>query len=163
MRPRTQGDRPQPLEGPVYFSVSTRMNGAGRVGWLAAPSTIVTPSKTTSPVAVAARSLRLLPAVFTAVCTGPTPDHATSKDTVWTPPRLSLAIPEPLAVTLFRSAVLMIVAGTVGAPQVNENPPGQIAWNCSLAVGSGSSVSGASKSRVVCTNSVPGTVVPSPH
>jgi chloramphenicol 3-O phosphotransferase len=33
------------LRGNVYFSVSTRMNGAGRVGWLAGPSTRTTPSK----------------------------------------------------------------------------------------------------------------------
>ena len=62
---------------------------------------------------------------------------------------MSLAIPVPEAVTLFRFAVLVIVAGTVGAPQLNEEPSGQTARNCTLAVGSASSVSGDSKSRVV--------------
>jgi hypothetical protein len=106
-----------------YFSVSTRMKGAGRVGWLAAPSTMTSPSKITCPVAVAARSWRLLPATLTVVSSGPTPVHSTSKDTGWVPPRLSLAIAYPAAVTLLRSAVLVIVAGAVGAAQLNEMPP----------------------------------------
>ena len=74
-------------------------------------------------------SLRLLPGPLTVVCNGPTPVHATSKDTWWVPPRLSLATADPTAVTLFRSAALVIIAGAVGAPQVNEMPPGQTAWN----------------------------------
>jgi hypothetical protein len=57
--------------------------------------------------------------------------------------------------------VLVIVAGAAGAAQLNELPSGQTARNCTLAVGSESSVSGASKSRVLRTNSVACTVVPS--
>ena len=76
---------------------------------------------------------------------------------------MSRATPDPLAVTLLRFASLVIVAGTVGAPQLNEVPSGQMARNCSLAVGSASSVSGASKSRVVCTSRVPCTTEPSAH
>ena len=57
--------------------------------------------------------------------------------------------------TLLRSSVLVIVAGAVGAAQLNEVPSSQTARNCTLAVGSGSSVSGASKSRVLLTNRVP--------
>jgi hypothetical protein len=76
---------------------------------------------------------------------------------------MSLAIPDPAAVTLLRFSVLVIVAGAVGAAQLNEVPSGQTARNCTLAVGSGSSVSGASKSRVLNTSSVPCTVEPSEH
>jgi hypothetical protein len=67
-----------------------------------------------------------------------------------------------VAVTLLRFSVLVMVAGMM-PPQVNEVPSGQTAWNCTLAVGSVSSVSGASKSRVLSTNSVPYTVEPSAH
>ena len=35
-----------------YFSVSTRINGAGRVGWLASPLTRMSSSKVTWPVAI---------------------------------------------------------------------------------------------------------------
>jgi hypothetical protein len=147
----------------AYFSVSTRMNGAGRVGWLASPSTRTRPSKVTRPVAVASRCCRLLPGPLTVVSSGPTPVHDTSNETSWVPPRLSLAIPDPVAVTLLRFSVLVIVAGAVGAAQLNEVPSGQTARNCTLAVGSGSSVSGASKSRVLNTSSVPCTVEPSAH
>jgi hypothetical protein len=57
------------------------MNGAGLVGWFAAPSTSTTPSKVTRPVAVASRCFRLLPAVLTVVSIGPTPVQVTSKVT----------------------------------------------------------------------------------
>jgi hypothetical protein len=87
------------------------MNGAGRVGWLAAPSAITTPSKVTWPVAVASRSCRLLPAVLTVVSSGPTAVQVTLKETSWAPPRLSLAIPDPAAVRLLRFSVLVMVAG----------------------------------------------------
>jgi hypothetical protein len=53
-------------------------------------------------------------------------------------------MPEPMAVTLLRSSVLVMTADAVGAAQVNEVPSGQTAWNCTRAVGSGPSVSGAS-------------------
>ena len=69
----------------------------------------------------------------------------------------------PLAVTLLRFSVLVMIAGAAAAPQLNEVPGGQTARNCSLTVGSGSSVSGDSKSRVLCTNSVPCTIEPSAH
>src|SRR5919106_58767 len=115
------------------------------------------------PVAVASRCCLLLPGPLTVVSIGPTPVHVTSKVTWWVPPRLSLAIPDPVAVTLLRFSVLVIVAGAVGAAQLNEVPSGQTARNCTRAVGSGSSVSGASKSRVLRTNSVPCTVEPSAH
>ncbi len=59
--------------------------------------------------------------------------------------------------------MLVIVAGAAGAAQLNEVPSGQTARNCTLAVGSGSSVSGALKSRVLRTSSVPCTVEPSAH
>ena len=74
--------------------------------------------------------------------------HVTSNDTSWVTPRLSLTVPAPEAVTLFRFSVLVMVAGT-NPTQLNEEPSGQTAWNCTLAVGSASSVSGASKSRVL--------------
>jgi hypothetical protein len=105
----------------------------------------------------------LLPDVLTVVSTGPTPVHSTSKATSWVPPRLSLAIPSPVAVTLLRFLVLVMVAGAVGAAQLNEVPSGQTARNCTRAVGSGSSVSGALKSRVLRTNSVACTIEPSSH
>jgi hypothetical protein len=76
---------------------------------------------------------------------------------------LSLAIPEPVAVTLLRFSVLVMVAGAVGAAQLNDVPSGQTAWNCTRAVGSVSSVSGDSKSRVLSTNSVACTIEPSAH
>ena len=59
---RATGDsgRGQLLGGRVVRSSSVRMNGAGRVGWLAAPSTRTAPSKVTTPVAVASRCLRVL-------------------------------------------------------------------------------------------------------
>ena len=59
--------------------------------------------------------------------------------------------------------MLVIVAGAVGAAQLNERPSGQTARNWTLTVGSGSSVSGDSKSRVLSTSSVPCTVEPSAH
>jgi hypothetical protein len=76
---------------------------------------------------------------------------------------VSLAIPAPVAVTRLRFLALVIVAGAVGAAQLNDVPSGQTAWNCTLAVGSGSSLSGDSKSRVLRTNSVACTVEPSSH
>jgi hypothetical protein len=56
-----------------------------------------------------------------------------------------------------------MVAGAVGAAQLNDVPSGHTARNCTRAVGSGSSVSGALKSRVLLTNSVPWTTEPSAH
>src|SRR5918996_6419558 len=56
-----------------------------------------------------------------------------------------------------------MVDGATGAAQLNEVPSGQTAKNCTLVVGSGSSVSGDSKSRVGFTNSVPCTMEPSAH
>ena len=109
------------------------------------------------------RCFRLLPGTLTVVSTGPTPVHSTAKVTWWVAPRMSLAIPAPVTETLFRFAVLTIVAAAPGAAQLNEVPSGQTARNCTLAVGSESSVSGASKSRVLRTNSVPSTVEPSAH
>lgn len=73
------------------------------------------------------------------------------------------AIPDPAPVTPLRFSVRVMVAGAVGAVQLNEVPSGQTAWNCTLDVGSGSSVSGDSKSRVLSTNSLPCTVEPSAH
>ena len=127
------------------------------------PSTRTTPSKVTVPVAVASRCFRLLPGPLTDVSTGPTPVHVTSNVTKWVPPRLSLAIPDPNAWTLLRFAVLVIVAGAVGAAQLKEVPSGQNARNCTLAVGSESSLSGALKSRVLRTSSVACTVEQSAH
>src|SRR5919106_4728249 len=115
------------------------------------------------PVAVASRCCLLLPGPLTVVSIGPTPVHVTSKETWCVPPRMSLAIPDPVAVTLLRFSVLVMVAGAVGAAQLNEVPSRQTARNCTLAVGSASSVSGASKSRVLRTKSVPCTVEPSAH
>ena len=97
------------------------------------------------------------------VSSGPTPVHATSKVTACVPPRLSLAVPDPVAVTLLRFSVLVIVAEATGAAQLNEVPSGQTAWNCTLAVGCGSSVWGDSKSRVLKTRSGPCTIEPSAH
>jgi hypothetical protein len=57
--------------------------------------------------------------------------------------------------------VLVIVAG-MKPIQLNV-PPSQLATNCTLAVGSRSSVSGDSKSRVVSTNSVPCLLESSSH
>src|ERR671919_3223509 len=103
------------------------MNGAGRVGWLFWPSTRTTPSNTTRPVAVASRSFRvlvftrkLLAVVLTLVSSSPTPVQATSKDTWWVTPRLSLAMAEPEAVTLLRFSVLVMVAGGGGATPLND-------------------------------------------
>jgi hypothetical protein len=89
--PRAPGSRTrgQVLGGRVVRSSSVRMKGAGRVGWLAAPSTRTLPSKVTTPVAVASRCLRLLvliwkppfDVVWTLVSSPPWPVHATSKDT----------------------------------------------------------------------------------
>src|SRR5918996_3862555 len=56
-----------------------------------------------------------------------------------------------------------MVDGATGAAQLNEVPSGQTAKNCTLVVGSVSSVSGDSKSRVGFTNSVPCTMEPSAH
>src|ERR671918_552049 len=115
------------------------------------------------PVAVASRCCLLLPGPLTVVSSGPTPVQVTSKETWWVPPRLSLAIPDPVAVTLLRFSVLVMVAGADGAAQLNDVPSGQTARYCTLAVGSASSVSGDSKSRVLRTNSVACTVEPSAH
>ena len=57
----------------------------------------------------------------------------------------------------------VIVAGITVPTQLNEVPSGQTARNCTLAVGSASSVSGVSKSRVLRTSSVPCTTEPSAH
>ncbi len=76
---------------------------------------------------------------------------------------MSVATPEPTAVILLSGRTLVMVAGTVGAPQLNEVPSGQTARNWTLTVGSGSSVSGDSKSRVGFTNSVPSATEPSAH
>ncbi len=57
---------------PPYLSLSIRMNGAGN-GKFAAPSTNVSPSKTTLAVALAGRSLRHEPGALTVVVAGPVP------------------------------------------------------------------------------------------
>ena len=71
-----------------YFSLSTRINGAGN-GKLAAPSTSVLPSKTIVAVAVAERWLRVEPGPFTVVLIGPVAVQVASTETVCNPPRLS--------------------------------------------------------------------------
>ena len=138
---------------PESFSVSTRMNGAGLVGWSAAPLT-----RTTVERDLTRGGGRPLLAFATGTVDGglerPTPVHATSKVTACVPPRLSLAVPDLRC----RHAFEVLGAGDrrrTGAAQLNEVPSGQTAWNCTLAVGCGSSVSGDSKSRVLKTRSVP--------
>ena len=64
-----------------YFSMSTRMNGAGRVGWSAGPFTRTVSSKVTMPVAVAGRSFLVLSGPLTVVLIGPTAVQVTSKVT----------------------------------------------------------------------------------
>jgi hypothetical protein len=58
----------------------------------------------------------------TLVSSGPTPVHVTSNETSWETPRLSLTIPEPVAVTDLRFSVLVMVAGKALPTQVNEAP-----------------------------------------
>src|SRR5680860_1110804 len=150
------------------------MNGAGLVGWLFWPSTRTAPSAITRPVAVASRCFLVLvftekpSATFesTLVSSGPTPVQVTSKDTGCRRVELksSLTNPSPVAVTLLRFWVLVMVAGTtLRRPQLTWEPSWQGALYCTLAVGSGSSVSGDSKSRVLRTNRVACTIEPSAH
>src|SRR5688572_684096 len=74
---------------------------------------------------------------------------------------MSRAVPEPTVRTLFRFGVLVMVDGAPATAQLNEEPSGQTARNCTRVVGSVSSVSGCSKSRVLRTRSVPSTTAPS--
>ena len=76
--------------------MSVRMKGAGRVGWFADPSTRAAPSNVTRPVAVAGRSLRLLPGPFTVDTTEPTPVQVTSTETSWSTPPMSRTVPDPV-------------------------------------------------------------------
>jgi hypothetical protein len=66
-------------------------------------------------------SFLTLPGMLTVVSTGPTPVHATSKKTWWDPPRLSPAIPDPDAVTLFEVVLVMVVGLGLEA---HNSPPG---------------------------------------
>src|SRR5436190_23759570 len=96
-----------------YFSLSIRMNGAGK-GKFEAPLTSVLPSKTTVAVAVAERFLLFEPGVLTVVVIAPVPVQLALTDTVWDPPRLSDTLANvPLTLTLLRFGPNGVGAGRV--------------------------------------------------
>src|SRR5918992_568312 len=145
-----------------YFSISTRMNGAGN-GKLAAPSTSVFPSKTIVAVAVAERSLRFEPGPLTVVMIGPVPVQRASTETVCSPPRLSRTLANvPLTLTFLRSASNRVGAGCT-KPQLKV-PSGHWPTKPTLRGGLGSRVVPASMKLSVSTIRRPSVaVVPSGH
>src|SRR5919106_2419723 len=145
-----------------YFSISTRMNGAGN-GKLAAPSTSVFPSKTIVAVAVAERSLLFEPGPLTVVIIGPVPVQRASTETVCSPPRLSRTLANvPLTLTLLRSGSNCVGAGCT-KPQLKV-PSGHWPTKPTLRGGLGSRVVPASMKLSVSTIRRPSAaVVPSGH
>src|SRR5262245_12375175 len=145
-----------------YFSLSTRMNGAGK-GKLEAPSTSVVASKTIVAVAVAGRCLRFEPGPLTVVVIGPVPVQVARTDTVCSPPRLSRTLANvPLRLTFLRSGSNCVGAGCT-KPQLKV-PSGHWPTKPTLRGGLGSGVVPASMKLSVSTISRPSAaVVPSGH
>jgi hypothetical protein len=150
------------VELELYFSVSTRMKGAGN-GKLAAPSTSVSPSKTIVAVAVAERSLRVDPGPLTVVMIGPVPVQRASTETVCNPPRLSRTLANvPLTLTFLRSGSNCVGAART-KPQLKV-PSGHWPTNPTLRGGLGSGVVPASMKLSVSTIRRPSAAVePSGH